>query len=142
MNGKETDPLLAALEAADWEGWEVIDGAGMTRVEVDSGIEVVGKGAIVNGALVEEEEVVVVEELVGEVDEDGVVEVEVAVVDVEVDREVESVDVVVESVEVEVVVGRDMEDGMSVSVLVGSAGMDPVDVERDVEEVAIVDGRR
>jgi hypothetical protein len=26
--GKETDPLVAALEAADWEGWEVTEGAG------------------------------------------------------------------------------------------------------------------
>ena len=40
-------------------------------------IEVVGKGTIVNGALVEEEEVVVVEVVVAEVEKDSVVEVAV-----------------------------------------------------------------
>ena len=39
-------------------------------------IEVVGKGTIVNGALVEEEEVVVVEVVVAEVEKDSVVDVE------------------------------------------------------------------
>jgi len=37
--GKETDPLVAALEAADWEGCEVTDGAGTKRVEVVAGID-------------------------------------------------------------------------------------------------------